>query len=271
MLPLLRASHLQPTLAVTAITTALAVSAGRGAGAVWVALAVLAGQLSVGWSNDHLDRHRDVAAGRTDKPIPAGQVPAERVGRAAVLALAACVPLSLLSGWRAGLVHLGAVGAAWSYNGWLKATAASVVPYAVAFGALPAFVTLGLPAHPLPPAWAVAAAALLGAGAHFVNALPDREADQRAGVRALPHRLAPRASLLVGAVLMGAATAVLAVGPPEQPTGAAAALVASAGVAVLGVVVVAAAGRQRAAWSLTLCTAGLTVAALLATGTSLVP
>jgi len=39
-------------VAVTVIATALAVAVGRGWGSVWVALAVLTGQLSVGWSND---------------------------------------------------------------------------------------------------------------------------------------------------------------------------------------------------------------------------
>jgi 4-hydroxybenzoate polyprenyltransferase len=269
VLPLLRASHLQPTLAVTAIATALALSAGRGAGAAWVALAVLAGQLSVGWSNDYLDRDRDRLAGRTDKPIPAGEVRPEVVGTAAVAAVAACVPLSLLSGWRAGAVHLGAVAVAWAYNRWLKATAASVVPYAVAFGALPAFVTLGLPGHPWPPAWAVAGAALLGAGAHFVNALPDRDDDERAGIRALPHRVAPTTALLIGALLMGAAAGVLALAPPDRPTGAGAALLGAAAAIVVAVVVVAALGHQRSAWTLTLGAAALTVAALVAGGASL--
>ena len=76
MVPLLRACHLKPTLAVTAITTALAVSAGRGSGSIWVALAVLSGQFSVGWSNDYLDRDRDHLAGRVDKPIVSGGVSA---------------------------------------------------------------------------------------------------------------------------------------------------------------------------------------------------
>ena len=61
VIPLLRACHLQPTLAVTAITATLAASAGRGAGTLAVAVAVLAGQLSVGWSNDFVDRGRDRA------------------------------------------------------------------------------------------------------------------------------------------------------------------------------------------------------------------
>ena len=269
MLPLLRASHLQPTVAVTAIATALAVATGRGGGAVVVALAVLTGQLSVGWSNDYLDRDRDRRVGRWDKPIPAGQVAPAVVGGAAVVALVACLPLSLLSGWRAGTVHLVAVGAAWTYNRWLKATAASVVPYALAFGLLPAFVTLGLPGRPWPPAWAMGAAALLGAGAHFVNTLPDRAADRAVGVRALPHRFPETVSLLIGALLLGAATAVVGVAPDGRPGGVGAVLLVASGVAVVAVVGTAVAGRPRAAWSLTLCTAGLAVSALLVNGTAL--
>ena len=68
VIPLLRASHIQPTMAVTAIVTTLSLSVGRGAGSAWVALAVLSGQLSVGWSNDYLDRD----GSRTPIDFPAG-------------------------------------------------------------------------------------------------------------------------------------------------------------------------------------------------------
>lgn len=266
---LVRASHLQPTLAVTAIATALALSAGRGAGTAWVALAVLAGQLSVGWSNDHIDRHRDRLAGRTDKPIPSGAVPARVVGVSAVAALVACVPLSLLSGWRAGLVHLAAVALAWSYNLWLKATPASVVPFAFAFGALPAFVSLGLDGSPLPPAWAVVAGTLLGAGAHFVNTLPDLDDDERTGVRGLPHRLGARASLLAGALMLLSASLVLALAPASRPSPLGAAVTIGSLVAVTCVVATAIAGRPRTAWSWALGAAALSVAALLLRGGAL--
>ena len=36
------------------------------------------------------------------------------------------------------------------------------------------------------------AGALLGVGAHLVNALPDLADDEATGVRGLPHRLGPR-------------------------------------------------------------------------------
>src|SRR4051794_5876059 len=95
---LLRACHFQPTLAVTAITGILALVAGRGLGVIAVVAAVLCGQLSVGWSNDWLDRDRDRRAGRTDKPVAVGTVAVTTVRRAATTALVLTVPLSLLSG-----------------------------------------------------------------------------------------------------------------------------------------------------------------------------
>ncbi|MBU1226580.1 MAG: UbiA family prenyltransferase [Actinobacteria bacterium] len=266
MISLLQASHFRPTLMVTAIATMLAVSAGRGPGSVWVALAVLAGQLSVGWSNDYLDRDRDRLARRADKPIVAGRVAAKTVGIGAVVAALVCVPLSMMSGWRAGLVHLAAVAVAWTYNGWLQSTVASAVPYTVAFGLLPSFVTLGLPEHPRPPAWVTIAAALMGTGAHFVNTLPDFAGDAATGVRGLTQRVGPGVSLFSAALLMAAATVVIAVMPSGEPGLLGSALVAGVSVAIVAVVVAGLTDHPRAAWTLTLCVALLNVMVIVARG-----
>jgi 4-hydroxybenzoate polyprenyltransferase len=267
---LARASHFQPTVAVTTIATGLAVAVGRGfGGTVAVMLAVLAGQLSVGWSNDYLDRDRDRRAHRTDKPIVAGTVKARTVGIAAIVAAVACVPLSFLSGWRAALVHLAAVALAWAYNAGAKNTMFSVVPYVLSFGVLPVFVTLGLPGHPLPPWWAVVAAALLGAGAHFVNTLADLDDDERVGIRGLPHRVGARGSLVVAAVLLASAVLVLTIAPSGGAGPLGIVLLVSALGAVVGVVVAGSTGHERGAWSLTLYVAGLSVALFLAHGSAL--
>src|SRR5437899_10242786 len=117
---LVRCSHPEPVATVTAVTTILALSAGRGAGAIWVAFAVLAGQLFVGWSNDYLDRDRDRAAGRADKPLAQDQLRAGTVGLAALVAIAAALPLSLASGLAATAAHLTAIAAATLYNLGLK-------------------------------------------------------------------------------------------------------------------------------------------------------
>lgn len=214
---LLRACHPEPTITVTAVATAFAATVGHGAGVAWVAVAVLAGQLSVGWSNDYIDRFRDAAVGRIDKPIVAGDVPARVVGAAAVVALVAALALSFAGGWRAAVVHAVALAAAWSYNLGVKATVLSPLPYAVGFAGLPSFVVLGLPGAPAPPGWLVLAGALLGMGAHFANVLPDLVDDIEQGVVGLPHRLGHRPTTLVAVALLLAASVVLAFGPASGP------------------------------------------------------
>jgi 4-hydroxybenzoate polyprenyltransferase len=206
-------------VAVTAGVTALSAAAGRpAAGLLAVAAAVLAGQLAVGWSNDFLDADRDAASGRTDKPVARGEISRATTGLAAAVVAVACIPLSLLSGWRAGLVHLVAVVFALAYNGWLKSTPFSVLPYTLAFGAVPAFVTLGLPGMPWPPLWLVVAGAALGGGAHFANVLSDLADDEATGVRGLPHRLGRRRSEALAAGLTGLVAVLLTFGPPGAPS-----------------------------------------------------
>lgn len=261
-----RACHPEPTAAVTAVTTAFAVSAGRGFGSVWVAAATLAGQLSVGWSNDYLDRERDRASRRPDKPVAHGRVPAPRVGVAAVLALLAAVPLSLLSGPAAAIAHLVAIGSGWSYNLGLKATRWSIAPYVLSFSLLPAFVTLGLPGQPAPPWWAVSAGGLLGAGAHLANVLPDIDDDLRTGVQGLPHRLGRRVSGLAAALLLLAATVVLALAPPAGAGPLEWLAVAAAGVVVAAGLLLARRPPSRAAFRAALVVAAIDVVLLLAGG-----
>jgi 4-hydroxybenzoate polyprenyltransferase len=266
---LVRASHPEPALAVTAVAGALAVAAGRGAEAVLVVLAFGAGQLSVGWSNDWLDRERDVRAGRPDKPVARGEVTAPTVRRAALVAAALCVPLSLLTGLAAGVAHLVAVAAAWAYNAHLKATALSWAPYALAFGLVPSIVVLGLPGTPWAAWWATAAGALLGVGAHLANALPDLDDDVAEGVRGLPHRLGARASSALAAVLLLGATALLVAGPGAPGRLAVAALVVAGAVTAGGLALTAARPGSRAAFRAAILVALLGVALLVHRGSAL--
>lgn len=264
---LLRASHPEPSVAVTLAGVALAVATGRDVpGLFVVGAALLAGQLSIGWLNDYLDAPRDRTVGRRDKPVAAGLVPRGVVGVAALVALVLCVPLSLLSGVAAGLAHLLAVASGWAYNLGVKATAVSVLPYTVSFGLLPAFVVLGLPGHPLPAGWLVAAAALLGSAAHFANVLPDLADDAATGVRGLPHRLGAGASRAVAAGLLLAASAVLAVGPSGPPSAfGLVVLVLATGILLAGFLL----GRRpgsRAAFRSILVVALLDVLVLVASG-----
>jgi protoheme IX farnesyltransferase len=218
-LALLRSSHPEPGGAVTVAMTLLAIGAGhRGWAIVGVFLAVGATQLAVGWVNDWLDADRDRQAGRTDKPVASGAVSRRTVGVAGLLASLA-IPLLGLPFGLAPTVLISLVGVfALLYDWPLKSTVFSVLPYLVAFGLLPAFVVVALPGHPAPPAWLVAAGALLGGGAHFANVLPDLDDDAATGVRGLPHRLGPAGSSIAAAVFLLAATLTLVLGPDGPPS-----------------------------------------------------
>lgn len=266
---LFRAAHAPPTVAVTALATAIAATSGRGLRAtLLVAAAVLTGQLSIGWCNDLLDRHRDRAAGRTDKPVATGEVTSRLVTLACAGAATACVPLSLASGWRAGVCHLVGVAGGWAYNLGLKRTLLSWLPYATSFAMLSAFLALGLPGHPAPHAWVLSAGALLGVGAHFLNVIPDLDDDLRAGILGLPQRLGAARARTGGAVLLAAAAAVVTLGPGDPPTWALAGLATAIGLAATA----AATGRRagsRLPFLLALATAAVTVALLVGRGADL--
>ncbi|MFF4244419.1 UbiA family prenyltransferase [Streptomyces sp. NPDC001822] len=236
--------HPGPSCAVTALIAVLAVSSGmQGPRCALVASAVLAGQLSVGWSNDAFDARRDADAHRPGKPVARGTVSRGTVWCAASAALLLCVALSLACGAAAGAAHLTGVGAAWAYNLRLKATALSWLPYAIGFAALPCLVALSLPGGAGPAWWVVSAGALLGVAAHLGDVLPDIEDDLRAGVRGLPQRWGPARTRLLLPLPLVAATAVLVFGPPGGPGGPG--VVALASVALCGAVVTATGARPR--------------------------
>ncbi len=265
---LLRSCHPEPTLAVTAVGTALALVAGRGWTSVLVGAAVLTGQLSIGWLNDAVDAGRDRVSGRTDKPVARGQLSTGSVQAAAFLALTVSVPLALGSGLGGRVpvlltlgLHLLVVAGGWAYDLGAKSTAFSVLPYAVAFGALPAFVVA--PAVPV-PWWLMVAGALLGSGAHFANVLPDLADDAATGVRGLPHRLGAQWSVAATAALLLAASAVLAMGPSGSPSLVGVLVVLAAVVALL-LGVFSRLGLFRAV----LCVAALDVLLLVMSGRSL--
>jgi 4-hydroxybenzoate polyprenyltransferase len=207
-------SHPGPTATVTVLAAGLALALGYGPGRVAaVAGAVLLGQLSIGLSNDWIDAERDRNVGRSDKPVARGEVGVGQVRGAALATAAACLVASAALGPAFLVAHAVLVGSGWAYNAGLKRTAASVLPFVVAFGILPTVVALGA-ADPVPAAaWAVATGAVLGVSIHFTNVLPDLEDDARTGVRGLPHRIGrvPSGLVAFGALALGALVA--AAGP----------------------------------------------------------
>jgi 4-hydroxybenzoate polyprenyltransferase len=216
---LIRAGHPGPSLAITAMITLLAAEAApHGAGRLLVAPAVLAGQLSIGWSNDAFDAGRDAAAGRTDKPVAAGAVSRPAVAAAAAAALAVSVLLAFTISAVTGIVNVVMMAAGWAYNAGLKSTLASGLMYIAGFGLIPVFAASTLPGHPAPRPVTVAAAAVLGLGGHFANVVPDLAGDEATGVRGLPQRVAaaggPAAVRLtaLAALLLASGLLVLASG-----------------------------------------------------------
>jgi len=247
---LARSCHPEPTVAVTVLATAYAALAGAGARTPLVGAAVFAQQLSIGWSNDALDTARDRADGRRDKPLVDSTLSPWTVLAAAVVALAASVPLSRAAvasrGDRAapaavaaadpgtagpalgpgrrvppGTGNLVCAAAGWAYNLGVKATVASPLPYLVGFGGLAAFLESTRSGARRPSPWVVAAGGLLGASAHVVNVLPDIDDDLAHGIRGLPQRLGAARSRRAGALLLAAAGAVLALAPDPLGTPAA--------------------------------------------------
>jgi 4-hydroxybenzoate polyprenyltransferase len=206
---LARSSHPGPSIAVTLITVGLGLGAGLDAPRlVLLGVTMLAGQFSVGLSNDWIDADRDAAVGRKDKPVALGEVRAVTVRNAALACAGLMIILGAPLGWLFELVLVVAVGAAWAYNAWLKKSVFSILPYLVGFGALPAVATLARPVPAAPAFWALGVGALLGAAGHFANTLPDLDDDAATGVSGLPQRLGRRWSsaltylvLLVASVL----------------------------------------------------------------------
>jgi 4-hydroxybenzoate polyprenyltransferase len=203
---------------ITAMIVLVAIAADlRGSRLAIFALGVLAGQLSIGWSNDAFDAERDAAAGRRDKPIVAGDISPRAVSAAAVVALVVCVLLCFWVGPLTGVLNLIMVAAGWAYNVGLKSTLASGPMYVIGFGAIPAFAASTSKDHSGAEPWTLAAAALLGLGAHFANVLPDLASDQVAGVRGLPQRMASAygqlAVRLTALVLLLTASAVIVIVP----------------------------------------------------------
>jgi 4-hydroxybenzoate polyprenyltransferase len=258
---LITASHPGPSLAITAMATVLvAEAAPHGIGPLLTAPAVLAGQLSIGWSNDACDAPRDSAAGRDDKPAARGEVSVRALWAAAIVSAAAALALSaaispLTLGLNALLIVPG-----WAYNLGLKSTPWSGLMYLLGFAPLPALAASTLPGQPAPRLVLCVAAGLVGLGAHFVNVLPDLDGDLRSGVRGLPQLVAarwgPGAARAAALVLLLAASVllVIAASPGRR-------WIAVAGLCCSGLLAAAGAlGRGRTPFRAALAIAGVDVA-----------
>jgi 4-hydroxybenzoate polyprenyltransferase len=205
----LRAAHFGPTIIVTATTFLLALSQYSLIDSIRVAIAIFAGQLVVGWSNDFIDAPLDIAAQRTKKPIVSKEINPEQLKKSIFGALFVALILSLFSplGLTGTLIHFLGILSATFYNLKLKSTILSPLPFIVSFGALPW--AIYLPTGDQPPLWLFIDFMLIAVAFHFFNVLKDFQWDINQGVLGLPQRLGRNVSSIVSISLVVSAVIVL--------------------------------------------------------------
>ena len=201
---LLRASHFGPTVLVVSVSFLLSLSQFSFFKSLEIAIAILAGQFVVGWSNDLIDYPLDKAAARLTKPLVSGEISQALLKKCIALAVFAALIFSLagpLGVTGTGIHFLGLLSAT-LYNLRLKRTVLSPIPYIFSFGAMPWAVYEA--AGKLPPTWIYLGFALFATAFHFLNVLKDLDFDIAQGVLGLPQRIGRRASISVAIVLVAA-------------------------------------------------------------------
>ncbi|MGH2429523.1 MAG: UbiA family prenyltransferase [Candidatus Limnocylindria bacterium] len=212
----LRVIHPAPAIAVVALSAALALILADqtrlpvDARVALIVLSVAGSQVFTGATNDWADRDRDAEV-RPEKPIPAGELTERSALAIAGAGLALQLATSAVLGLLPLLLGAAASASALAYNLWLSRTPASVLPYLVSFGLLPAWIGAGVGV----PLDRVVAASLLAApfasAAHLANTARDFEADASAGSRDLAQVLGRRTSHRVAlglALMVGVAVGV---------------------------------------------------------------
>jgi 4-hydroxybenzoate polyprenyltransferase len=247
----IRVIHPAPALAVVLLTAALGAILLSQAGApldgrwLLMVISVAGSQAFTGATNDVADAARDAAAGRLEKPIPAGELSVAAGRWVAAGGLAVQLVASAALGPLALLLGAAAMASAAAYNLALSRTPLSPLPYLVSFGLLPLWIAAGVgqPLERVLPAVPLAAA--FAAAAHLANTLRDWDADAATGSRSLAqllgrrrtHRVAVGLALAVG-VAMGLA---LLIGHRAGP---------SLGLGIAGLVAIAtAASSERRLWA----------------------
>ena len=196
VLGMIKATHFGPTVLVVSISFTLAITQLSFSKSFEIALAILAGQCVVGWTNELVDHGRDAEAGRLKKPLVAGSVSRKQLQVGIAIALTSAILVSFLGplGVRGGWLHMLGLASATIYNFWAKSTWFSPIPYAISFGAMPWAIYTAGGKHP--PVWMVLEFILVSVSFHFLNVLKDLEWDRNQYVMGFPQRLGKAKSLL---------------------------------------------------------------------------
>ena len=209
---LLKASHFGPTMLVVTVTFGVSFTQLHLQNSAEIALAILCGQLVVGWTNDLVDFPRDKAASRLSKPLVVGTITAKTLKLCLVLALLGALVISIWSplGMHGTALHFLGLLSATAYNLKLKSTVYSVLPYIISFGILPWAIYSAVDTHP--PAWLVWAFMLLASAFHFLNVLKDLDEDRTQDVMGLPQVLGRQKSIIVALTVLIAGLIDVALG-----------------------------------------------------------
>ena len=203
----LRVIHPAPALAVVLLTAALGAILLRQTGLPlderWLltVISVAGSQVFTGATNDLVDRTRDAAAARLEKPIATGRLSPNAALWVASGGLALQLAASLRLGALPLLLGAAAVASAAAYNLFLSRTPLSPLPYLVSFGLLPLWVAAGVgqPLERVLPA--VPLAATFAAAAHLANTLRDWDGDAATSSRSLAQLLGRRRARLAAVAL----------------------------------------------------------------------
>lgn len=202
VLGMIKATHFGPTVLVVSISFTLAITQLSFPKSFEIALAILAGQCVVGWTNELVDHARDEEAGRQMKPLVASSVSRKQLQIGVAIALASAVVLSFLGplGFRGGWLHMMGLASATIYNFRAKSTWLSPIPYAISFGALPWAIYSVTGKHP--PYWLFLDFILVSISFHFLNVIKDLDWDRGQGVNGLPQQIGKKWSALIALVLL---------------------------------------------------------------------
>lgn len=146
-------------------------------------------QFAISALNDYCDRAADAQSQHKRKPIVLGQVSPQF---ALILALALAVAMVIIFaplGWLAEMFAGIFLVLGFAYDLGIKSTPISGVMHGLAFPTIPLLAWTIFAHLTLALFWVVPLGMALGIGLHLADAIPDAEADARAGVRGLTQSL----------------------------------------------------------------------------------
>ena len=198
---LVEASHPFPVAAVLALTALVGLaSAETLAGFDWGRLggvtgAMLLSQLSIGWTNDYVDRRSD-ALHQPAKPVAAGRLNPAKLPALALLTALGSIALAAVSFSAMTLVwFVIGTSAGLLYDLRIKDTPVSWLPYVVAFVVLPPYVWSAMDSFRGEFLLLYPVALPLAVAVHLGNSLPDIETDRAADRRGIAVTIGPSAGL----------------------------------------------------------------------------